>query len=111
MQKFITESEKIRGPYMKMLQWREKHITERNFVLILALVVGLLSGFAALLLKLIIEEIASLLNTNLRSIETARYRLRKKLGLEGGANLTGFLQAVNRDADVDDDANADADKQ
>ena len=57
------------------------------------------------------KEIASLLNTNLRSIETARYRLRKKLGLEGGANLTGFLQAVNRDADVDDDANADADKQ
>ena len=64
MQKFITESEKIRGPYMKMLQWREKHITERNFVLILALVVGLLSGFAALLLKLIIEEIASLLTAH-----------------------------------------------
>ena len=54
------------------------------------------------------KEIASLLNTNLRSVETARYRLRKKLGLEGGANLTGFLQAVNRDADADTNANADA---
>lgn len=38
------------------------------------------------------KEIASLLNTNLRSVETARYRLRKKLGLEGGENLTAFLQ-------------------
>ena len=55
------------------------------------------------------KEIASLLNTNLRSIETARYRLRKKLGLEGGANLTSFLQAVNRDADVDADTNTNAD--
>lgn len=72
MQKFITESEKIRGPYMKMLQWREKHITERNFVLILALVVGLLSGFAALLLKLIIEEIASLLTAHV-SITQGNY--------------------------------------
>ena len=54
------------------------------------------------------KEIASLLNTNLRSVETARYRLRKKLGLEGGANLTGFLQAVNRDADADTNTNADA---
>ena len=72
MQKFITESEKIRGPYMKMLQWREKHITERNFVLILALVVGLLSGFAALLLKLIIEEIASLLTAHV-SIPQGNY--------------------------------------
>lgn len=55
------------------------------------------------------KEIASLLNTNLRSVETARYRLRKKLGLEGGANLTGFLQAVNRDADTDADTNTNAD--
>ena len=72
MQRFVTESEKIRGPYMKMLQWREKHITERNFVLILALVVGLLSGFAALLLKLIIEEIASLLTAHV-SITQGNY--------------------------------------
>ena len=55
------------------------------------------------------KEIASLLNTNLRSVETARYRLRKKLGLEGGANLTGFLQAVNRDADTNTNADAEVD--
>ena len=38
------------------------------------------------------KEIASLLNTSVRSIETARYRLRKKLELEQGDNLTNFLQ-------------------
>lgn len=72
MQKDITESEKLRGSYMRLLQWREKHITERNFVIVLALLVGILSGFAALLLKLIIEEIASLLTAHV-SITQGNY--------------------------------------
>ena len=38
------------------------------------------------------KEMASLLNTGVRSIETARYRLRKKLNLEQGDNLTEFIQ-------------------
>lgn len=38
------------------------------------------------------KEMASLLNTSLRSIETARYRLRKKLNLNHGENLTDFIQ-------------------
>ncbi len=38
------------------------------------------------------KEMASLLNTTLRSIETARYRLRKKLDLKQGQNLTSFIQ-------------------
>jgi len=36
---------------------------------------------------------ASLLNTSVRSIETARYRLRKKLGMEQGDNLAEFIQS------------------
>lgn len=38
------------------------------------------------------KEMASLLNTSVRSIETARYRLRKKLDMEQGDNLTEFIQ-------------------
>lgn len=38
------------------------------------------------------KEIASLMNTAPRSIETARYRLRKKLDLTNGENLVDFLQ-------------------
>lgn len=40
------------------------------------------------------KEMASLLNTPVRSIETARYRLRKKLNLDSGDNLTEFIQSV-----------------
>ena len=38
------------------------------------------------------KEMASLLNMSVRSIETARYRLRKKLNLDQGDNLTNFIQ-------------------
>lgn len=57
---------------MKILQWREDHIKEKNFLLILALVIGLLSGFAALLLKFLIATISSLLTTHF-SVEGANY--------------------------------------
>lgn len=40
------------------------------------------------------KEMASLLNTSVRSIETARYRLRKKLNLCNGENLTYFIQEL-----------------
>lgn len=40
------------------------------------------------------KEMASLLNTSVRSIETARYRLRKKLGMEQGNNLSEFIQSI-----------------
>lgn len=38
------------------------------------------------------KEMAALLNMSVRSVETARYRLRKKLNLESGENLTDFIQ-------------------
>lgn len=46
---------------LRFLIWRERHIKEKNFVLILAFVVGLLCGFAALLLKFLIHAIAGFL--------------------------------------------------
>ncbi len=38
------------------------------------------------------KEIASLLNMSVRSVETSRYRLRKKMGLERENNLSDYLQ-------------------
>ena len=38
------------------------------------------------------KEMASLLNVSVRSIETARYRLRKKLSVDSGDNLLEFIQ-------------------
>lgn len=37
------------------------------------------------------KEIASLMNVSVRAIELRRYRLRKRLGLEGDTNLVDFL--------------------
>jgi CIC family chloride channel protein len=45
--------------FMKFLQWREDHIKERTFVLILALFVGIFGGLAAMLLKFLIHIISS----------------------------------------------------
>lgn len=47
------------------------------------------------------KEMASLLNMSVRSIETARYRLRKKLNLESGENLTDFIQNFNKGVTAD----------
>ena len=45
------------------------------------------------------KEMASLLNIPIRSIETARYRLRKKLSLESGTNLTEFIKHMEKEDD------------
>lgn len=48
----------IQESFHRLLLWRERHIPEKTFVVILALVVGTLGGFAALLLKWLISVIA-----------------------------------------------------
>ena len=59
------QNEKANAILMNVLTWRENHISERTFLLILAFVIGLLSGFAALLLKFLISLIASTLSEHL----------------------------------------------
>jgi len=44
--------------FMRLLVWREKHISEKTFVVFLALLVGTFGGFAALLLKELIHLIS-----------------------------------------------------
>ena len=53
------------GVFRKLLLWRERHISEKAFVVILALLVGTLGGFAALLLKWLIHTISSALTSHL----------------------------------------------
>ena len=66
------QNEKANAILMNVLTWRENHISERTFLLILAFVIGLLSGFAALLLKFLISLIASTLS-ELLTISGANY--------------------------------------
>lgn len=51
--------------FARIIAWREKHITEKTFVVFLALLVGVLGGFAALMLKWFIHLIAHALTSSL----------------------------------------------
>ncbi|MCC8143057.1 MAG: LuxR C-terminal-related transcriptional regulator [Tannerellaceae bacterium] len=42
-------------------------------------------------MNLTTKEIASLLNISVRAVELRRYRLQKRLNLEGDTNLVDFL--------------------
>lgn len=65
MQRDVENIKDNGGWFMKVLQWREKHIKEKTFILILALVVGVAGGFAALLLKDIIHHLSGMLTAHL----------------------------------------------
>ncbi|MDR3262265.1 MAG: chloride channel protein [Tannerella sp.] len=49
------------GKFYKFLLWREKHIKERNFILIISFIVGIGTATAAMLLKQLIHIIRQLL--------------------------------------------------
>lgn len=51
--------------WMKFIIWREHNITERRFVILLALIVGIVGGLAAQLLKFLIHLIAHALTSEL----------------------------------------------
>ncbi len=47
--------------FLKFLAWREHKISEKNFVIVLALFVGLFAGLAAMILKWLIHNIGALI--------------------------------------------------
>ncbi|MDD3906987.1 MAG: chloride channel protein [Bacteroidales bacterium] len=58
--------------YLNFIRWREKHIKESNFILILSFVVGILTAIAALVLKRLIEIIQHFL-TSAFAVDSANY--------------------------------------
>lgn len=58
--------------FMALLLWREHHIKEKTFVIILALLVGVFGGVAALVLKTLIHLISGFLTAHL-SISGGNY--------------------------------------
>jgi CIC family chloride channel protein len=77
-----------------LLLWREKHINERTFVLIISFFVGLGAAFAAIVLKNSIHLLQSLLTSNLQ--EGANYLL--LLYPVAGILLSGlFVKFIVRD--------------
>ncbi|MDE6669240.1 MAG: chloride channel protein, partial [Muribaculaceae bacterium] len=58
--------------WMRLVMWRERNFSENNFVMFLALVVGILCGFAAQLLKFLIHLISNFLTSHVQTT-TANY--------------------------------------
>ena len=61
--------------YMRMLMWREKHIPEHTLIVILAIVIGITSGLAAVLLKFLISTISGVVNSLTVASEAYYYYL------------------------------------
>ncbi|MDE7109237.1 MAG: chloride channel protein [Muribaculaceae bacterium] len=81
--------------WMKVVSWRERHIKERNFLIILALIVGVVCGFAAQLLKFLIHLISGFLTSQM-SATTANY-LYLVYPMAGIFLVTVFLKFVVKD--------------
>lgn len=62
------------GLFFRFLLWREQHVKEKNFILIISFVVGILTAVSAILLKYLIHSIQHLLTGNF-TIDNANYML------------------------------------
>ncbi|MDF9797235.1 CIC family chloride channel protein [Catalinimonas alkaloidigena] len=96
--------------FLQILIWRIKHISNRNFVLILSIIVGFLSGLAAVLLKESVHLIQYALTSHfdyeysnylylaypligiLITVLLAKYFFREPFG----HGITGILYAISR---------------
>ncbi len=106
----IIEKEKLHYVYQQILQWREKHIKEKNFILILSFVAGILTAFAGLILKWLIHAIQNFLTNNFDStganylylvypvvgIFLAGLFVRKIVKDDIGHGVTKILYAISR---------------
>lgn len=55
--------------WLRFIIWREHHIKERNFIIILSLIIGVIGGFAAQLLKFLIHTISHFLTLHFSATE------------------------------------------
>ena len=67
-----SEKKKEESIMMRLLRWREEHVSETQCVIILALLTGIISGLAAVLLKRLIETISEMITSQL-SISEGNY--------------------------------------
>ncbi|MCM1066313.1 MAG: chloride channel protein [Muribaculaceae bacterium] len=56
-----TAASRLRELFFSFLLWREHHVKEKNFLIVLAFIVGIFSGLAALVLKFLIHYISTVL--------------------------------------------------
>ncbi len=79
-EQFSSHFDQVHSDFLKRLGEQHSQLSPNDFKLC-----------AYLRLNLSSKEIASLMNISLRGVESNRYRLRKRLGLDTEANLTEYL--------------------
>lgn len=79
-QNFVKSFDQVHTNFYKRLNEEFKDLSPNDYKLC-----------TYLRMNLATKEIASLMNISIRSVETNRYRLRKKLGLDSDTNLSQFL--------------------
>ncbi|MBK6997420.1 MAG: hypothetical protein IPH31_21865 [Lewinellaceae bacterium] len=80
---FAIHFDSVHGDFLKRLRERYPQTSPNDLRLC-----------AYLRMNLSTKEIANLLNISVRGVEGSRYRLRKKLGLPGDANLVEIMMEV-----------------
>lgn len=83
-EQFAAHFDEINNDFIKKLKTKFPHLTSTD-----------LKVCTYLQLKLATKEIAQLMNISVRGVEISRYRLRKKLQLQTGETLNGFLNNIN----------------
>lgn len=63
---------KVDNLYLKFIHWRARHITERQLILVLSFIMGIMGGLAAIILKNLVATIHHLLN-GLLNIDRVNY--------------------------------------
>lgn len=79
-EQFSHHFDQVHSDFLKRLGEQHAHLSPNDYRLC-----------AYLRLNLSSKEIAALMNISLRGVESSRYRLRKRLGLDTEANLTEYL--------------------
>ncbi|HMP98286.1 MAG TPA: chloride channel protein, partial [Cyclobacteriaceae bacterium] len=63
---------KTKKHFLQLLLWRKRYINDRNFIILLAAIVGAVAGLAAVLLKITVHFIEGLLTSDF-NIEFENY--------------------------------------
>lgn len=81
--------------WLEIVNWRQKHIKEKNLIIVLALVIGILCGLAAQMLKFLIHAISHLLTSHIN--ETTANWLYLVYPVVGILLVTLFVRYVVKD--------------
>lgn len=82
-QMFEKQFEQVHQSFLNRLTEKYKDLTEKEKKLCAYIKIGMTS-----------KEIASLMNINTRSVENNRYKLRQKLGLSSGDDLSKYISSL-----------------